>query len=47
MDSVSQLTKLQGEIAELQNKLDKKMYKDEKQRKDLVAEKVKKEEEAK
>jgi hypothetical protein len=47
MDTTSQLTKLQGEISELQNKLDHKMYKDEKQRKELIAEKAKKEEEAK
>ncbi len=43
----SKLDKLNHEIAELQNKLDNKLYKDEKQRKDLIAEKAKKEEEAK
>ncbi len=46
-DKSSQVTKLQGEIAELQNKLDSKQYKDEKQKKELAAEKAKKEEELK
>jgi len=43
----NKLEKLNLEIAEIQNKLDNKLYKDEKQKKDLIAEKAKKEEEAK
>jgi low affinity Fe/Cu permease len=37
--------RLLNEISEIQRKLDNRLYKDEKQRKDLMAEKAKKEEE--
>ena len=43
----NKLEKLNLEIAEIQSKIDNKLYKDEKQKKDLIAEKAKKEEEAK